>query len=271
MNPTFKDICQKFDASTLQQLYKKITDEVTNNIVNKNIFPTTLVQGVFDGITGTRLDQVLTHYNFINIRYNGNRENTRLLIPTAYRRKYLIIAYGDYDGNYYIEQYKGSNLNDNDWQDSSNWITPFTEGRFILDVGEERLQDYINVYLDSKDLTSSISNKTGEIAKEYIESEAGTEIINNKTQDYLNDYITPELIQPWVEDVARELVPNVALEFFATDEGKDIIRDAIKPELEDLVGEYFDAFANYIQQNERVIANALARHEQAITDLQSNN
>lgn len=39
--------------------------------------------------------------------------------------------------------------------------------------------------------------------------------------------------------------------------------------LNHLFGESFNAIVAYLRDNERVIANALARHEQAITDLQN--
>ena len=42
--------------------------------------------------------------------------------------------------------------------------------------------------------------------------------------------------------------------------------DDLKPEIEEIVGEYFEAVKQYLEDNERVIANALARHEQWIND-----
>ena len=385
----FKDICKKYDATILQQLYKKIvTDSGTQD---KNVFPIALVQGVYDAISGMRLDDILTHYNYINIRYGGTQEATRLLIPIAHRRKLLIIAYTDYDGNSYIEQYIGETINDNDWKASDNWKTPFTKGNFMVNLTDAQLEKYINKYFETHDMSGLIqqgitinfnqfinseegqgflNNVATTIIQQYvadnltdaqlekyinkyfethdmsgliqqgitinfnqfINSEEGQGFLNNvattiiqqyvadnltdaQLEKYINKYfethdmsgliqqgitinfnqfinseegqgflnnVATTIIQQYVADnLSEETLANIintyladniqtiCNTFFNSDAGKQAINEAIAPQLEEIVGEYFTALSTFVEDNERVIANALARHEQAITDLQN--
>lgn len=394
----FRDICEKFDASVLQQLYKKITTE-DNGVGNKDVFPVTLVQAVYDAISGIRLDDILSHYNYIYLEFKGSKKATRQAIPIGHRRNSLIISYKDYDNNTIVEQYIGENINDNEWQHDDNWKTPFTEGSFEISVTDSQLEKYINKYFEDNNLQQMIFDKAdttinaaiqqvigegkldalitsvvnqflndrlGEyisedivrrIVREYcdeldLSNEINTivnnkadsyfssqdfkntvnnlantalntyigehlsdakikqlvdaylatlnldDILNNKVEDKVNNYfssdefntkideivsniagdkineyitnnLTPENLNEIITNAIKDNL-NVALNnYFTTDEGKQAIKDAIGPELEEVVGSYFEAFNTYIQDNERVIANALARHEQAIIDLQN--
>ena len=326
----FKDICKKYDATILQQLYKKIvTDSGTQD---KNVFPIALVQGVYDAISGMRLDDILTHYNYINIRYGGTQEATRLLIPIAHRRKLLIIAYTDYDGNSYIEQYIGETINDNDWKASDNWKTPFTKGNFMVNLTDAQLEKYINKYFETHDMSGLIQQGITINFNQFINSEEGQGFLNNvattiiqqyvadnltdaQLEKYINKYfethdmsgliqqgitinfnqfinseegqgflnnVATTIIQQYVADnLSEETLANIintyladniqtiCNTFFNSDAGKQAINEAIAPQLEEIVGEYFTALSTFVEDNERVIANALARHEQAITDLQN--
>ena len=84
------NLCEKYDASTLQQLYKIITDEANGGLTTKDVFPVTLVQSVFDALTGTRLDQILALNNCMWLPFKGTREATRLQVGPDMRRKGLI-------------------------------------------------------------------------------------------------------------------------------------------------------------------------------------
>ena len=267
----FKDICKKYDATILQQLYKKIvTDSGTQD---KNVFPIALVQGVYDAISGMRLDDILTHYNYINIRYGGTQEATRLLIPIAHRRKLLIIAYTDYDGNSYIEQYIGETINDNDWKASDNWKTPFTKGNFMVNLTDAQLEKYINKYFETHDMSGLIQQGITINFNQFINSEEGQGLLNNVAttiiQQYVADNLSEETLANIINTYLADNIQTICNTFFNSDAGKQAINEAIAPQLEEIVGEYFTALSTFVEDNERVIANALARHEQAITDLQN--
>lgn len=158
---SFKDICQKYDAKVIQKLYKKVTGD-DGNLIDKDVFPVGLVQAIYDAISGMRLDDILTHYNYLNVAYKGTSEDTRIAIPIGHRRTNLIIQYTDYNNETIVEQYKGTTINDKDWSDSNNWETPFREGNFIVKVREQKLQELIGVILREKDVI--------EIIKEVSES-----------------------------------------------------------------------------------------------------
>lgn len=274
---SFKDICIKYDATTIQQLYKKITDKVSNSLVDKNVFPVGLVQAVYDAISGMRLDDILTHFNYINIEYKGTDELTRLAVPIAHRRSKLIIQYTDYEDKTRIEQYVGKTINDNDWQDSNNWIAPFSEGDYTVYVTKEQLQEIIDDdklnellkdAIGDMDLTDLINEKLDEVLNEYLKTK--DEVINNAIKEYLANNLSEELIAQLVAQAIENQLQQAINNYFASDEGKEAIKEAITPELEEVVGEFFEAVTTYMQDSERVIANALARHEQAITELQNN-
>lgn len=96
------------------------------------------------------------------------------------------------------------------------------------------------------DLKQYIQNIIDEL-KQLIENQAG-DIINNAISNYING------------DEFQQLIENKL---------QEILNQYLDDNLEDLVGGFFEAIVEYLRDNERVIANALARHEQAITDLQN--
>lgn len=266
---TFKEICQKFDASVLQQLTKKITSE-DNNIEEKNVFPVALVQSVFDAISGMRLDDILTHYNYLHIQYKGNKASTRLAIPIGHRRKTLIISYVDYDNNIIVEQYIGKTINDDDWQHEDNWKAPFTEGNFTVSVTDAQLEKYINQYFDNKDIGSWVTERIGDIIADYLASEEGRNVfitaISDAVSDYLKEYVNDEYLNGLITDIVNDKISEYLVAYLNTDEGKDLILEVTKPYMDEQMNVFRDELSAYLQDNERVIANALIRHEQWIQE-----
>ena len=143
-----KDICEKYDASTLQQLYKTITGE-NSELTTKDVFPVTLVQAVFDGLTGTRLDQILALNNCMWLPFNGTREATRLQVGPDMRRKGLIIAFRDLDGMVYTQRYfNGDSVADEHWGNDNNWEDCFVS--FDDSDSIEQIKQYLAKYIDEK-------------------------------------------------------------------------------------------------------------------------
>lgn len=52
------NICQTYSASTLQQSYKIVTG-TDGNLEKKKVFPVSVIQAIYDGETGKRLDAIL--------------------------------------------------------------------------------------------------------------------------------------------------------------------------------------------------------------------
>ena len=173
-----KKLCERYDASALQQLHKTITGE-NNELTTKNVFPVTLVQSVFDGLTGTRLDQILALNNCMWLPFNGTREATRLQIGPDMRRKGLIISFRDLDGVVYTQRYlNGNSTADEQWRNDTNWedvFTGFNDTEFI-----EQLKKYLTDYVDEKTKTVDSLNsdvidrplaaRQGKVLREMIES-----------------------------------------------------------------------------------------------------
>ena len=143
-----KELCERYDASTLQQLYKIITGE-NNELIAKDVFPVTLVQSVFDGLTGTRLDQILALNNCVWLPFNGTREATRLQVGPDMRRKGLIVAFRDLDGMVYTQRYlNGDSVADEHWRYDANWEDVFVGFGNLEFV--EQLKQYLTEYIDEK-------------------------------------------------------------------------------------------------------------------------
>lgn len=143
-----RELCERYDASTLQQLYKIITGE-NNELTTKDVFPVTLVQSVFDGLTGTRLDQILALNNCMWLPFNGTREATRLQVGPDMRRKGLIVAFRDLDGMVYTQRYlNGDSVADEHWRYDANWEDVFVGFGNLEFV--EQLKQYLTEYIDEK-------------------------------------------------------------------------------------------------------------------------
>lgn len=408
---SFKDINKKFDATSIQQLYKKITDKVTNALVDKNTFPVTVVQSTFDGITGVRLDDILSHYNYIYLEFKGTRVKTRRAIPEAHRRNSLIISYKDFDNTTVLEQYIGESIKDVDWTNDENWYAPFTNGIFTVRVSDEltidtilkylaaekiierlapdiidrvtgdyirgdegntimvnlikqyiaeniqlvdtikeyldenmsietlfnqyleqnlniddavskyineniniedfinnylsenidinsalnqyiennlNIQDVINNYLEENldikqyidnylsenvDINNVINNNLQESIDNYFNTQEGSDTINNIVNEYLDqnlgDFISEESIKRYINEVIDAKLAEELKKYLDSEAGQTIINNIINEDLTNVVTQVLGDVTAYLQDNERVIANALARHEVAITDLQN--
>lgn len=169
-----KDICQKFDASVLQRLYKKVIDE-NNGIRHKDVFPVSLIQAVFDATNGERLDSILSRFNFIDMEYKGSIIETRNSVPILYRRPGLIISYCDYENYTHIEQYVKNEINDTVWIQNENWKPPFSDSNFAANITEEQLQDITNKVADSAIIEEKINNGVKEYVSPLLEDKVNKE------------------------------------------------------------------------------------------------
>lgn len=143
-----KDICERYDATSLQQLTKIITDE-NGEHKDKDVYPISVIQAIFDGLTGTRLDHILSFSNCIYVPFQGTREATRLMIGSQMRRKGLIIVFRDLDNITYTQRYiYDESVADEYWRYDDNWEDCFvglSDLKFI-----EQLKQYLINYIDEK-------------------------------------------------------------------------------------------------------------------------
>ena len=243
----YKDICQPDRQLPIQQL-NKLNEKGTER---QDFFPLSIVQAIFDK-TGIRLDAIISSFNYIFLPYKGTKEDTRLQVIGLMRRKSLVICYRDLDDNTTIEMYIGNDRGDNAWKDSNNW-KDFAE--WLGEAVEEilsNIDDYPNI-------KESIINAVRDFVSEYL------------------DQIVPTIINEWITNNAQTAIDNAVENYLDSEEFKTIVEGDISnivnnylgDNLEPLVGEFLTQIVTYLRDNERVIANALARHEQAITELQN--
>ena len=143
-----KDICERYNATSLQQSIKIVTDE-NGEHKEKDVYPISVIQAIFDGLTGTRLDHILSFGNCIYVPFQGTREATRLVIGSQMRRKGLIVVFRDLDNMTYTQRYIYSeSVADEHWRYDDNWedcFVGFGNLEFI-----EQLKQYLTKYIDEK-------------------------------------------------------------------------------------------------------------------------
>ena len=197
-----KDICERYDATSLQQLTKIITDE-NGEHKDKDVYPISVIQAIFDGITGTRLDHILSFCNCIYVPFQGTREATRLMIGSQMRRKGLIIVFRDLDNITYTQRYiYGESVADEHWGYDDNWEDCFVSFDDLESV--EQLKQYLTEYIDEKfkDLIDNIKTlkfqiveslpKTGENDIIYLVPTENNDEGTNKYTEWV-----------WLEDEQR--------------------------------------------------------------------
>lgn len=89
--------CQSFDPSKVQcdkegnmpiHILNKYCEE---NDTRYEIYPLTVIQAVFDGLTGTRLDRILAACNSVYLTWEGTFADTVNKLDKIYRRKDILL------------------------------------------------------------------------------------------------------------------------------------------------------------------------------------
>lgn len=111
-----RDYCIPESQFHIHQLTK-----LDENCKEHDIFPVTLVQGIFDK-SGVRLDTILASFNYVFLPFNGTKEATRLQVPLTARRKSLVVCYRDLTDDLYIEMYNFDKIDDESFQTDGNWV-----------------------------------------------------------------------------------------------------------------------------------------------------
>ena len=137
------NLSENYSVTSVQQLTKLIKDTESGKLKEQNVYPISLVQSIFDGMTGTRLDVLLSLFNCIYIPFKNTREATRLTITSQMRRKGLIIVFKDVDNTIYTQRYINDNFDDASWQNDNNWNNCF------VSYDEEETIKYLKNYIDT--------------------------------------------------------------------------------------------------------------------------
>ena len=238
----------------IHQLNKLSIDGKKRN----NFFPISILKAIFSS-NGTRLDTILSSFNHLYLTYAGDKENTRLTVPLEFRRNGLIITYIDFDNNTISEIYKGNDRGDDEWKKDDNWIslTDYIKdeiGKQLGDLGEfDNIKEFIENAI--KELGDDIVNEwLTENASSIITNWLNEQDISKFAEDAVNNYINSEDFTIKLNEVANNIFNNY-------------INDTFIPKID----EYFNKIQEYIANNERVVANALSRHEEDINAIKIEN
>lgn len=144
-------------------------------------------------------------------------------------------------------------------------------------LDDDKLQQIINEWLNQRDLDEIINNWL----EEADLSQQIQEAVNNAMKDIdISDQIT-NAVNQWLEDNDLIDVINNAINKYLGDNLNDILNNYFGPDgpgygnledmvdqmLDDKIGQYLEDIKAMLKDNERVIANALSRHEEDIIQL----
>ncbi len=157
--------CQSFDPSKVQcdkegnmpiHILDKYCEE---NDTRYNIYPLTVIQAVFDGLTGTRLDRILAACNSVYLTWEGTFADTVNKLDKIYRRKGYIITYRDATNINWTQRYNSDDISDAAWTNPDNW-EGWSFDTVIKDLAEALEEIFTNIgdYKDFLDIITGFIN-----------------------------------------------------------------------------------------------------------------
>lgn len=265
--------CQSFDPSKVQcdkegnmpiHILDKYCEE---NDTRYNIYPLTVIQAIFDGKTGTRLDRILAACNSVYLTWEGTFADTVNKLDKIYRRKGYIITYRDATNINWTQRYNSDDISDAAWTNPDNW-EGWSFDTVIKDLAEalEKIFTNIGDYKDFLDIiTSFINDFVINVFNNINNYPKLVEIIKNSTVESLpiiirdifnniNEY--PELkeifnqyIKQWTESIFNNISSYPALNQFIT--------NAINAHVETTIGNIFNNIDNYPAIKNLIITNTV--------------
>lgn len=238
--------CQSFDPSKVQcnkegnmpiHILDKYCEE---NDTRYNIYPLTVIQAIFDGVTGTRLDRILAACNSVYLTWEGTFADTVNKLDKIYRRKGYIITYRDETNVNWTQRYNNDDISDEAWTNPDNW-EGWSFDTVIKDLSEALEKIFANIG-NYKEFLDAITN----LINEFV-----INVFNN-----LNDY--PELVNIIKNSTVKSL-PIIVKDIFNN------INDY--PELKNMFNEYVKQWTEIIFNNissypalSQFITNAINSH-----------
>lgn len=265
--------CQSFDPSKVQcdkegnmpiHILDKYCEE---NDTRYNIYPLTVIQAIFDGVTGTRLDRILAACNSIYLTWEGTFADTVNKLDKIYRRKGYIITYRDETNVNWTQRYNSDDISDEAWTNPDNW-EGWSFDTVIKDLAEALEEIFTNIgdYKDFLDIiTGFINDFVINVFNNINNYPKLVEIIKNSTVESLpiiirdifnniNEY--PELkeifnqyIKQWTESIFNNISSYPALNQFIT--------NAINSHVETTIGNIFNNIDNYPAIKNLIITNTV--------------
>ena len=265
--------CQSFDPSKVQcdkegnmpiHILDKYCEE---NDTRYNIYPLTVIQAVFDGLTGTRLDRILAACNSVYLTWEGTFADTVNKLYKIYRRKGYIITYRDATNINWTQRYNSDDISDAAWTNPDNW-EGWSFDTVIKDLAEALEEIFSNIG-DYKDFLDIITGFINEFVINVFNNINNypqlVEIIKNSTVESLpiiikdifnniNEY--PELkeifnqyIKQWTESIFNNISSYPALNQFIT--------NAINAHVETTINNIFNNIDNYPAIKNLIVTNTV--------------
>ena len=249
-----KDICEVDRILPIHQL-NKINEKGTER---QNFFPISVVQAIFDK-TGIRLDAIISSFNYLFLPWKGTKEDTRLQVAGLMRRKSLIVCYRDLDDNITIEMYNSNKRSDDEWKKDDNWKDFADWLHQVIEDILDNLEDYENLKDIIMQLFNTYLNDYGkpyikQLFDEYIETVDIEELVSNT----FNNYVQSKEFNDLLTNIVNQQI-------------SDIVNNYISENMQPIVDSYMEKVSEYLKNNERVIANALSRHEEDINTMKIEN
>lgn len=278
---------------SVRQLYEKIDD----HYIPFN--PKIDLNSILESISERSIAYIFHHYNHFNAEWTNTAELTRAQVPPQLRRNGLWLSYNKDSQTKVTERFIGTDLDASDqtkWVDDEYW--ELLDFELLQKAAEEAIKNIfenIHNYPDFRNFLKYVIRKwLGDVVdenmlKELINEALGGDIVDLLMQaisDYLNSdefkayidniiegLINQDMIDQAVADYLNEhlddLIEDAISDYFNSPEGTQYLKDVLADLLDDLLADYFADIQQTITDMERVIANALARHEMAITELQN--
>lgn len=265
--------CQSFDPSKVQcdkegnmpiHMLDKYCEE---NDTRYDILPVTIVQAVFDGITGTRLDRILASCNSIYLTWEGTFADTVNKLDKIYRRKGYIITYRDETNMNWTKRFNSDDISDAAWTDFNNW-EGWSFDTIIKDLAEALEEIFKNIgdYKDFLDVLIGYVNQFVSDVFNNLQSYPDiVNIIKNSTVESLpiivkdifnniNNY--PELknlfdqyVQRWTIEIFNNITAYPGLNQFIT--------NAINSRVETVINTIFNNIDTYPQIKNLIVNNTI--------------
>lgn len=265
--------CQSFDPSKVQcdkegnmpiHILDKYCEETDTRY---NIYPLTVIQAIFDGVTGTRLDRILAACNSIYLTWEGTFADTVNKLDKIYRRKGYIITYRDETNVNWTQRYNSDDISDEAWTNPDNW-EGWSFDTVIKDLSEVLEEIFTNIgdYKDFLDvITSFINEFVINVFNNLNNYPELVNIIKNSTVESLpiivkdifnniNDYpelknIFNEYVKQWTKAIFNNISSYPALSQFIT--------NAINSHVETTINNIFDNIDSYPNIKNFIINNTI--------------
>lgn len=278
---------------SVKQLFEKTED----GYVPFN--PKVDLNSILESITERSIAFIFHHYNHFNAEWTNTAELTRAQVPPQLRRNGLWLSYNKDLHTKVTERFIGTDL---DAADQTKWVKDeyweLLDFELLQKAAEEAIKNIFQNLSNYPELRQFlrlvIRNWLGDVVDENMLRQLIREALGGDIVDLLmqaiNDYLHSDEFETYINNILSELIDQEKIDaavaeyleqhlgdlvdaavsnYFASPEGQDTLKDVLTDLLDDLLADYFADIQQTIIDMERVIANALARHEMAITELQN--